>query len=208
MRIAVPTVASPGGGLPAVAYGPDSQAILDAHRNFWTMFLPQLLEDPGSDQVAATNLGALTQCWEEISTTLTSLADGADLLFTGVNFEDAAANVAEYYDIPLATLHYFPMRPNGQLVPILPAPLGRSAMTVFDWLAWRGAKKLEDAQRRELGLPKATRSLAATDHRARIAGNPGLRRGLLSRAGSRMGEMGWSTALCRRADDGVADGCR
>ena len=25
-------------GLPAVAYGPDSQAILDAHRNFWTLF--------------------------------------------------------------------------------------------------------------------------------------------------------------------------
>jgi UDP:flavonoid glycosyltransferase YjiC (YdhE family) len=28
-------------------------------------------------------------------------------------------------------------------------------MTVFEWLAWRGAKKLEDAQRRDLGLPKA-----------------------------------------------------
>ena len=29
-------------------------------------------------------------------------------------------------------------------------------MTVFDWVHWRMAKKLEDAQRRELGLPKAT----------------------------------------------------
>ena len=57
-----------------------------------------------------------TECWEEMSTTLTSLADGADLLFTGLSFEEVAANVAEYYDIPLATLHYFPMRPNGQLV--------------------------------------------------------------------------------------------
>jgi HTH-like domain len=34
------------------------------------------------------------------------------------------------------------------------------------------------------------------------------RRGLLSRAGSRMGEMEWPTTLCRHADDGVADGCR
>ena len=91
-----------------------------------------------------------------MSTTLTSLADGADLLITGVNFEQPAANVAEYYDIPLATLHISPLRANGQLVPILPAPLGRSAMTVFEWLVWRMAKKLEDAQRRELGLPKAT----------------------------------------------------
>ena len=48
----------------------------------------------------------MTQCWGEMSATLTSLADGADLLFTGLIFEQVAANVAEYYDIPLATLHY------------------------------------------------------------------------------------------------------
>ena len=29
-------------------------------------------------------------------------------------------------------------------------------MTVYEWLGWRVAKKLEDVQRRELGLPKAT----------------------------------------------------
>ena len=96
-----------------------------------------------------------SQCWEEVSTTLRSLADGADLLFTGLSFQKAAANVAEYYDIPLATLHYIPVRANGQLLPFLPAPLIRSAMTVLDWLDWRVEKKLEDAQRRELGLPKA-----------------------------------------------------
>ena len=71
-----------------------------------------------------------------MSTTLTSLADGADLLFTGLGFEESAANVAEYYDIPLATLHYIPIRANGQLVPILPSPLARSAMTVYEWLYW------------------------------------------------------------------------
>jgi UDP:flavonoid glycosyltransferase YjiC (YdhE family) len=88
--------------------------------------------------------------------TLTSLADGADLLFTGLVFEEVAANVAEYYDIPLATLDYFPLRPNGQLLPFLPAPLGRAAMKFQHWLTWRGTRKTEDAQRRELGLPKAT----------------------------------------------------
>ena len=83
---------------------------------------------------------------EETSTTLMSLAaDGADLLFTGVIGEQPAANVAEYYDIPLATLHFFPIRANGQLLPFLPAPLGRSAMTVVDWLSWRALeKKIED----------------------------------------------------------------
>jgi UDP:flavonoid glycosyltransferase YjiC (YdhE family) len=92
-----------------------------------------------------------------MSTTLTSLADGADLLITGLVYEEAAANVAEYHDIPLATLHYFPLRANGQIAfpTRLPSPLVRSAMTVFEWLGWRIWKKAEDAQRRELGLPKA-----------------------------------------------------
>ena len=85
-----------------------------------------------------------------------SLADGADLLLTVVIGEQVAANIAEYYDIPLATLHTFPMRANGQLVPILPVPLARSAITVSEWLGWPTVKKLEDAQRRDLGLPKAT----------------------------------------------------
>jgi UDP:flavonoid glycosyltransferase YjiC (YdhE family) len=91
-----------------------------------------------------------------MNTTLTSLAEDADVLFAGQSYQEPAANVAEYYDIPLITLHHIPMRPNGQLVTILPPPLGRTAMRVFDWLAWRLNKKVEDAQRGELGLPRAT----------------------------------------------------
>jgi UDP:flavonoid glycosyltransferase YjiC (YdhE family) len=144
-------------GLAAVAYGPDARAILDAHRNFWTFFFRNFWKIQDLIRLRREVLRSpLSSAGEEISTTLTSLADGADLLITGVNFEQPAANVAEYYDIPLATLHISPLRANGQFVPILPAPLGRSAMTVFEWLGWRMAKKLEDAQRRELGLPKAT----------------------------------------------------
>ena len=75
---------------------------------------------------------------------------------TNPAFEGVAANVAEYYDIPLATLRTLPVRANGQILSFLPAPLIRSAMTVLEWLDWRGAKKLVDAQRRKLGLPKAT----------------------------------------------------
>ena len=83
------------------------------------------------------------------------MAEGADLLCTGLPYQEAAANVAEYYDIPLATLHYVPARPNGRLVPSLPALLGRAAMSVFDWLGWRVDKRVGDAQRLQLGLPKA-----------------------------------------------------
>jgi UDP:flavonoid glycosyltransferase YjiC (YdhE family) len=146
-------------GLAAVAYGLDLQAALnrDFLVNFWKDFPRSLwrlryLIRPSRE---TRELG--TQCWGDVSTTLTSLADGADLLFTGLVFEPAAANVAEYYDIPLATLHTFPLRTNGQLLSFLPSSLGRFAMTVYWWLHWRITKKVEDAQRRELGLPKATR---------------------------------------------------
>jgi UDP:flavonoid glycosyltransferase YjiC (YdhE family) len=84
-----------------------------------------------------------------------SAAADADLLLTGLIFEQPAANVAEYYDIPLSTLHFFPVRAHGRLLPFLPSPLSRAVMTVNDWLAWRGTKKDEDAQRRVLGLPNS-----------------------------------------------------
>ena len=143
-------------GPAAVAYGPELRAILDPHRDYWTCLfstpwriqeLRKLLREFGEP---------LGQSRGEVSKALTSLADGADLLLTGMNFEDVAVNVAEYCDIPFATLHIFPLRANGQLLPFLPAPLGRSAMTVFEWLAWRGQQKDEDVQRRELGLPEGT----------------------------------------------------
>jgi UDP:flavonoid glycosyltransferase YjiC (YdhE family) len=142
-------------GLAAVPYGPDLQAILNAHRDFWTRLFRNFWKIQDLIRLWREAWEPRTQSWGEMSTTLTSLADGADLLFTGLVFEEPAVNVAEYYDIPLATLHYFPMRANGQLLPFLPAPLARTAMTVNEWLSWRVTKRVEDAQRRELGLPKA-----------------------------------------------------
>ena len=145
-------------GCPAVAFGPKSREILDSHRDYWTCFFrtPWKLRDLASSRAAIA--GPLLQGWQDMGATLISLADGADLIFTGINFEDAAANVAEYYDIPLATLHYFPLRPNGQVLPFLPARLGRAVVRAFWWVSWRGTKKAEDTQRRELGLPKSTGS--------------------------------------------------
>ncbi|MGO9154381.1 glycosyltransferase [Mycobacterium sp.] len=143
-------------GLATVAYRLDAQTGIEKHVHLWRYFyfsrnlwrirdLTRLWRELGE-------IG--NQSWAETSTTLMSLADGADLLLTGVNFEQPAAKVAEYYDIPLAVLHYSPIRANGQIVPFLPSPLIRSAMTVNQWLVWRLTKNHEDAQRRELGLPK------------------------------------------------------
>jgi UDP:flavonoid glycosyltransferase YjiC (YdhE family) len=143
-------------GLAGVAYGPDTQAWLDVTRDFWKRFFRNFWRIQQVKRLLREAREPGTRRWAEMSTTLTSLADGADLLFTGMSYQELAADVAEYRDIPLATLLWFPVRVNGHLVPILPAPLIRAAMTVYEWLVWRGVKKVEDAQRRELGLPKAT----------------------------------------------------
>lgn len=140
-------------GLVAVPYGPKVQEFLDEEflRNMWADFFRNPIR-----QVPKV-WDPLIKYWGDVSTTLKSLADGVDLLSTGLNFEQAAANVAEYYDIPLASLHHFPMRANGHLVPSMPSPLVRSAMTMIEWLFWRSTKKVDNAQRRGLGLPEATR---------------------------------------------------
>ncbi|AMW22210.1 glycosyltransferase [Mycobacteroides chelonae] len=143
-------------GPTAVAYGPDLQAVLDAHRDFWTHFFRNFWKVRDLIRMRREVVEPFLQCWKDIVATLTSLTQGADVLFTGVNFEDAAGNVAEYYDIPLATLHFFPLRANGRFLPFLPAPLGRLTMRLGEWLAWQNAKKVEGVQRGELALPRAT----------------------------------------------------
>jgi UDP:flavonoid glycosyltransferase YjiC (YdhE family) len=162
VRMAVPPdligFAAESAGLAAVAYGPDTQVWWGAHRDFWTRFFDNFWKIQDLIRLWREIGESVIQYWEQITTTLRSLADGADLLVTFLNFETPAANVAEYYDIPLATLHISPVRANGQFLPFLPSLLGRYALTVYEWANWRGVKKFDDAQRRELGLPKATRS--------------------------------------------------
>lgn len=137
--------------LAAVAYGPRLSDFLreDFLREFWT-------------HVFRNPIGALRELWSPISgyweqtaATLTALAADADLLSTGLNYEQPAANVADYYDIPLITLHHFPFRPNGQLVPTLPAPVVRCGGTVSEWLFWLATRSVDNAQRRRLGLSPA-----------------------------------------------------
>jgi len=142
-------------GLAAVAYGLDMRTTMDALRNFWTCLFHRPWRIRNLLRSYREAWQRVTRCRGELSTTLTSLADGADLLFTGLPFEQPAANIAEYYDIPLATLHYIPARANGHLVPFVPAPLIRSVMTMVWWFVSRLMKTADCEQRRELGLPPA-----------------------------------------------------
>ncbi|BBY06272.1 putative glycosyltransferase/ rhamnosyltransferase [Mycobacterium noviomagense] len=143
-------------GLAAVACGVEMQALLRAQRKFSTCLFRNCWRIPDLIRLGREGGELITRCCAEMSTTLMSLADEADLLITSMMFDQTAANIAEYYDVPLAMLHYFPIRPNGHFVPMLPAPLGRAGMTLYEWLSWRMTKQPEDARRRELRLPKAT----------------------------------------------------
>lgn len=145
-------------GLAAVAYGPDSQTAISRD------FAATVFKDFPRRGARITDLVRLwreyrqflAECWVEMTTTLKSLANGADVLVTGMLFEDGAANVAEYYNIPLATLHYSPVRATGQFLPFLSAPLGRLAIKGIWWMARGVFGSYEDAQRRDLGLPEVT----------------------------------------------------
>ncbi|MCX2933918.1 glycosyltransferase [Mycobacterium sp. CVI_P3] len=143
-------------GPEAVAYGPTLQAVDDAHHEFFTLLFRKPWKLRELNRLLGEFAAPIDQCREAAGKTLMSLADGADLLLTGMNYEGVAANVAEFCGTALATLQIFPLRANGRLVPHLPVRLGRAAMTGFEWLTWRGHKPADDAQRRYLGLPKAT----------------------------------------------------
>jgi UDP:flavonoid glycosyltransferase YjiC (YdhE family) len=142
-------------GLAAVGYGPDSLEQVKAVADFvHHAFTPQ---HPLDFVRAGREL--FVEGWAQMGRTLTSLADGADLLVTGQTYHGVVANVAEYHDVPVAGLHHMPICVNGRLaIPSIPSPppLVRSTLRAAWWLYWRITKDVDDAQRRELGLPRAT----------------------------------------------------
>ncbi|MEI8081065.1 MAG: glycosyltransferase [Actinomycetes bacterium] len=163
VRVAVPPDLvgfAESAGFTAVAYGPDSQTALaknssaiqsgeSAHRPWQLRRLQRLYREDWEFS---------TRCRSELGNVLMSLTEGTDLLFHGQVFEDLADNVAEHYGVPFATLHYIPLRPNGELLWFLPAALSRATMSAFWWLTSRVAGRAEKRERRELGLPKDSRA--------------------------------------------------
>lgn len=134
-----------------VPYGVDSQKQVesDAFQNYWKLHNPLTAVRKAVDYY--------TEGWAEMNAALTPLARDADVILTGTTYQEVAANVAEHHSVPLAALHYFPARPNGHISPV-PAPswVVKPSFAVIEWGLWRISKSAEDAQRRDLGLPKAT----------------------------------------------------
>ena len=75
-------------GLSAVAFGPDSQAVEGFRRHL------SQIQNPISKVQQVTE--HITEVWAEKGTTLTELANGADMIVAGITEQGLAANVAEY----------------------------------------------------------------------------------------------------------------
>ncbi|AQT80394.1 hypothetical protein B1R94_15650 [Mycolicibacterium litorale] len=149
-------------GLPhIVAYGPDSQQQLQGdvfeRPDALTAASPSDWLKLGNPLDAVRRArAAATRGWAEMSTTLAALADGADLIVTGTAYQEIAANVAESQRIPIAEVHYFPVRANTVVLPVrLPLPVVARGYAVGEWLYWRLVRPAEAEQRRALGLPAA-----------------------------------------------------
>jgi vancomycin aglycone glucosyltransferase len=117
-------------GLTAVPYGRDYQELL-GDKDFMRM-----IQNPVS--AISEALEYVARVSAEKTETLKSLADGADVLVAGITEQAPAANVAEYYGISLAALHFFPPQ-----ILELRQPQGGAP------------KAANQAQRRALGLPDA-----------------------------------------------------
>lgn len=142
-------------GLAAVAYGPDTQAWLEDTRDFWGYFFRNFWKIRDVQKYLRESREPGIRAWTEMSRALASVAGGADVLVTGVSYEELVFDVAEYCGVPLATMFWFPMRVNGKLLPRVPGPVLRAAMKVYEWVVWRSVKNSVGLARGELGLAPA-----------------------------------------------------
>ncbi|BBY80651.1 glycosyltransferase [Mycolicibacterium pulveris] len=143
-------------GAEAVPFGPPLAAVIEPHHHYWNLFFSKPWQLRELNRLLNDFASPLSQCRDQVRETLLTLSTGADLLLSGMNYEEVASNVAECCGTALATLQHFPLRTNGSLVPFLPARLGRATMAATEWLTWRGHKADDDAERMALGLPKTT----------------------------------------------------
>ena len=92
-------------GLAAVSYGPDSREQMNPAADFVRDFSTKI-RNPIS--MFSEVIEQVSRVKTAKTATLTSLAEGADLLVAGFNERGLAANVAEYYGIPLAVAALLP----------------------------------------------------------------------------------------------------
>ena len=134
-------------GLVPTAYGPDSHEAMNLSTN-----VCHPVAGPGftnAFEMVSQITEHITQVKTAKSKTLTSLAEGADLIVAGFIERGVAGAVADYYRIPLVVLHYFPAK-------VWPSEGVDAGI----------AKQTDDHQRSMLGVPEASGPAAALEIQA------------------------------------------
>lgn len=135
---------------PVTPYGPDSQKQLetDLFRHWWRLRNPVTVFRQAQQYVMAG--------WADMSRVLAHLANDADIIVCGTTYQEVASNVAQAKGVPIAALHYFPVRVNPHILPFrLPMSLLKPVWAMLEWAHWRLIKPADDEQRQALGLPRS-----------------------------------------------------
>lgn len=149
---------------------------------------------------------------------LLDMADGADLVVTGLMGQERGATVAEFRGAAFVPLHYCPVRPSrsvpvplGPLAALQAIPmLSEAVWRLVDHAFWWGSARRGDvALRQRLGIPSATGPLGG---RLRDAGtpeiqayDPGLFPALAAEWGPQRPLTGFVSLPARPGDHPVAD---
>lgn len=121
-------------GVTAVGFGLDSAELLRAQHSDRAV---------GLNPVARFRaLVDLQRCgFAEAARDLIAVTEDAELIVTGMACEEVAAEAARRAGIPLAAVHFFPIRPN-RVVPVVPTAAGARVPGVVNRLGWRALAKL------------------------------------------------------------------
>ncbi|MFE3023729.1 glycosyltransferase [Nocardia tengchongensis] len=117
-------------GVPAVPFGLDSDELLRAQRD------DQRFRQLNPVQRLRAVLDLQRRGFGESARDLLAVARGHDIVVTGMACEEVAVEVARHHDIPVAAVHFFPIRPNRS-VPVVSAGLGRHIPGPLNRLGWR-----------------------------------------------------------------------
>ncbi|MFE3795833.1 glycosyltransferase [Nocardia tengchongensis] len=117
-------------GVPAVPFGLDSDELLRAQRD------DQRFRQLNPVQRVRAVLDLQRRGFGESARDLLAVARGHDIVVTGMACEEVAVEVARHHDIPVAAVHFFPIRPNRS-VPVVAAGWGHRIPGPLNRLGWR-----------------------------------------------------------------------
>ncbi|MFC6010582.1 glycosyltransferase [Nocardia lasii] len=125
-------------GVPAVGFGCDSAELLATQHN------DHRFRSASPRERMRAVLDLQRRGVAEAVRDLLVLAPGHDVLVTGMAGEEAAEKAARHVGLPLAAVHFFPIRPNRS-VPVVPTAWGERIPGALNRRIWAGLRWARDA---------------------------------------------------------------